>query len=318
VSAGVLALQVIAGTPLDDFLEGAGGGSSSAETARDLGATVSMAGLLLALGVVVFLARVHRGRASEVRTLLLTAGVGAVALLVGAVVELAGIQVVFDTGWADVLSVDVSSAPMLRMLAGVLVVTGLGSTVARDETGVRWVAGPDSTFGLVGLGLGALSFGFDGHTVTQGPRGVQLVADLVHVAAGAVWVGGVISLVIVMIARRRSGGTVADLVVRFSPVATAALVAVAVAGGVMAAFIVDGVDDLTGTVWGRRLIVKLVAVAGAAVLGAYHHLVTTRRLAVPDTSGRVLARARTTLVIEALMLAFVVIATGYLVNGATL
>src|SRR5690606_15631246 len=120
--------------------------------ARDLGATVSMAGLLLALGVVVFLARVHRGRASEVRTLLLTAGVGAVALLVGAVVELAGIQVAFDTGWADVLSVDVSSAPMLRMLAGVLVVTGLGTAVASDETGVRWMAGPDSTFGLVGLG----------------------------------------------------------------------------------------------------------------------------------------------------------------------
>lgn len=318
MSVDSLALRLIAGTPLDDFLEGTGGGPSrSAELARDLGATVSMAGLVLALGVVVFLARVHRGQATEIRALLLTAGVGAVALLVGAVVELAGIQVVFDTGWSDVLSVDVSSAPMLRLLAGVLVVVGLGTAVTRDEHGVRWVAGPDSTFGLVGLALGALSFGFDGHTVSKGPRGVQLVADLVHVGAGAVWVGGVVSLVVVMVLRRRRGATVADLVVRFSPVATVALVAVAVAGAVMAVFIVDDLDDLTGTVWGRRLIIKLVAVAVAAALGGYHHLVTVRRIDDPATSAQVIARARTTLVVEALVLAFVVAATGYLVNGAT-
>lgn len=317
MSVAALVLQIVSGSALDDFLEGTGGGESSAELARDLGATVSMAGLILALGVVVFLSRVHRGAATEIRALLLTAGVGAVGLLVGAVVELAGIQVVFDTGWSDVLSVDVSSAPMLRMLAGVLAVMGLGTTVARDDTGVRWVAGPDSTFGLVGLALGALSFGFDGHTVSKGPRGVQLVADLVHVVAGAAWVGGVVSLVVVMLTRRRRGGTVADLVVRFAPVATVSLVAVVVAGAVMAAFIVDDLDDLTGTVWGRRLIIKLIAVAVAAAFGTYHHVVTVGRLDDPETSARAIARARTTLVVEAIVLAFVVAATGYLVNGAT-
>jgi putative copper export protein len=125
------------------------------------------------------------------------------------------------------------------------------------------------------------------------------------------------SLVILMFVRRRRGGTVADLVVRFSSVATVALVAVAVAGTAMAVFIVDGPGDLTGTVWGRRLIIKLVAVAIAAALGAYHHLVTVRRIGDPATGAQAIARARTTLVIEALVLAFVVAATGYLVNGAT-
>ena len=45
--------------------------------------------------------------------------------------------------------------------------------------------------------------------------------------------------------------------------------------------------------------------------------VTVRRLDDPGTGAEAIARARTTLVVEALVLAFVVAATGYLVNGAT-
>jgi len=55
-----------------------------------------------------------------------------------------------------------------------------------------------------------------------------------------------------------------ELGVRFSIVATWALLAVAVAGIVMALFILDEPGDVTGTPWGRTLLVKLAVVAVAS------------------------------------------------------
>ncbi len=312
-----LGAALLATTPLDEFLGRSD--THNAERVRDIGAGLSTGGLLLALGVVVYLAHVHRGTLREIRALVLLAGVGGVALLAGATAELAGIQSVFETGWRDVLTVDVSSAAMMRMIAGVLVVFGLGETVVDHgvEGSLRWSAGVDSSFGIVGLALGVLSFSFDGHTVSEGPRGVHMIADAVHVTAGAVWFGGIVALVVVAALRHRTGDSIAELVVRFSSVATAALLAVVVAGATMAWMILDDFDELTSTVWGRRLTIKVVAVGVATLIGAYHHFVTVPRLAAPGGATQAeLARARTTLVIEALALAFVVVATGMLVNGS--
>lgn len=310
-----LGVAIVAATPLDEFLGGTD--THQAERIRDIGAGIGTAGLLLALGVIAYLAIVHRGPGREIRALVLLAGLGGVALLAGATAELAGIQAVFETGWRDVLSVDVSSAAMMRLLAGVLVVFGFTDGLAEpDDVPQRWTAGADSAFGLVGLAIGVLSFSFDGHTVTQGPRGVHLAANVVHVTAASVWFGGIVALVVVAVIRHRTGTSIADLVVRFSSVATGALACVAVAGGAMTLMIIDDVDDLTDTVWGRRLTVKLIGVSVATLLGAYHHFVTVPRLAAPDGGSLIeLARARTTLVLEALALAFVVVATAMLVNG---
>jgi copper transport protein len=319
------------GSPLDDFLAGtdrerAGG---SGELLRDLGVGTSMMGLLLAIGVVAVLARVHRGSEREVAALRSLASFGAVLVAVGGVIELAGLEAVFETGWTGVLSLETSSAAMMRVVGGTLVAFGLGATTVTAgavTTGtafaaahqVRWNPGAESAFGLVGLAVAAFSFSFDGHTVTEGPRGLHMVADLVHVVAGGVWFGGVVALVALAVLRHRTGTSIAEAVVRFSSVATAALAAVAVAGSVMAVIILDSVDELTDTVWGRQFTIKLVAVGVATALGGYHHLVTVRRLDGPGSLDPAeLARARTTLVVEALALAFVLVATSFLVNAST-
>jgi putative copper export protein len=123
--------------------------------------------------------------------------------------------------------------------------------------------------------------------------------------------------VVVALLRHRTGASIAGLVVRFSSVASLALLCVVVAGAAMTLLIIDDLDDLTDTVWGRRLTVKLIGVGIATLIGAYHHFVTVARLAAPGGATHVeLARARTTLVVEALALAFVVVATGMLVNGS--
>lgn len=323
--------SLIAGTSVEDFLGRSD--TTNAERVRDIGQSMSTVGLLLALGVVVYLASVHRGTRQEIRSLVLIAGLGGVALLAGATAELAGIQAVFETGWSDVLSVDVSSPAMMRALGGLLVVFGLADDVTLvASTGddatpawgfhpaqpdVRWHAGADSSFGVAGLGIGVLSFAFDGHTVTEGPRWAHLVADVVHVFAGAAWFGGILALVAVAAIRHRAGGRDAsELIVRFSSVATVALASVVAAGSLMAWFILDGFGDLTSTVWGQRLTIKIVAVGVATVIGAYHHFVTVPRLASGRATAADVARARTTIVVEAIVLSFVVVATTFLVNGS--
>lgn len=325
-----LIATLVAGTSVDDFLGRTG--PTNAERVRDIGAAMSTIGLLMALGVVVFLAAVHRGTRHEIRSLILVAGLGGVALLAGATAELAGIQAVFETGWADVLSVDVSSPAMMRGLGGLLVVFGLAdAAVQSDASSARsasigfrsaqpefaWRPGADSAFGVAGLGIAALSFAFDGHTVTEGPRWPHLVADIVHVVAGASWFGGILALVVVAAIRHRNGGgDVAELIVRFSSVATMALVAVTVAGSLMAWFILDSFDELTSTVWGQRFTIKVVAVGIAVAIGAYHHFVTVVRLESGTATAADIAKARTTIVVEAIVLSFVVIATTFLVNGS--
>jgi copper transport protein len=315
-----LATAGFVATTLDDFLDRSG--ATNAELVRDIGGGIATFGVLLAVGVLVFLGRVHRGTRDEVRALVTTASFGGVAMLCGGMAELSGIQAAFGTGWGDVLSVDVSSAPMLRLLAGLLVVFGLADSTASIAEGddadglVRWSSGVESSFGIVGVAVGVLSFSFDGHTVTQGPRLAHLTANVAHVAAGGTWFGGVVALIVVAVLRHRTRESFADHVVRYSSVATTALVVAAAAGVAMSLMIVDDPDQLTGTEWGRRLLVKLVAVVVAAAIGAYHHFVTVPRFAAGQpVTPRALIEVRTTLVIEALVLGFVVVASVLLVNG---
>lgn len=313
--------------PLDDFLAGA---SSGGDGLRRVGQLMSLAGTLLATGFVVHLAITHIGRRSEIRLLLRLAGYAGALMLIGGAVELVGISTAFELAWSDVLELDVGSAAMLRLLGGLLVALGLfehtvpigpakftESTIWNDEH--RWLPSSASAFGMVGAALGTVSFMFDGHTVTEGPRLVHALVNTVHVGAGAVWVGGLAALVIVAVRRRRDpeARPVSALVVRFSRVASIALAAVAVAGVAMTLMIIDGLGDITGTQWGQRLIVKTGTVAVAAAIGAYNHFVVVPRLDAEANDDALIGRARLSLLVEAAVLLAVVVATAWLVNGST-
>jgi copper transport protein len=324
------------GTPLDDFLAGAGSSVATGERLQRVGLCGSLTGLLLTAGLVVFLAAVHRGPVREVQMLLRLVGAAGAVAIVGAAIEIAGSASVLDVSWPDALRQ--SSAPMLRLLAGVLVVLGLfqrtepavdrpsywrsGSTTSstatpEDQPLVRWVPDAASAFGLAGAAIGLVSFGFDGHTVSKGPRLVHAVANLVHVTAGSVWFGGVVGLLVVAWMRRRSGLASSPLVVWFSSIATVALIAVALAGALMSLMITDGFGDFTGTPWGRILLVKLSAVTVAVVIGAYNHFVVVPAMERDPDDRRAASRARATLTAEAVVLLFVTIATVFLTTASS-
>jgi copper transport protein len=323
-------------TPLDDFLAGAGTSAAAGLRLERIGLAGSLTGALLAAGLLIFLAVVHRGPTREVGMLIRLAGAAGALVVIGAAVEVAGAARVLEVGWWDALRQ--SSAAMLRLLAGVLVVLGLfqhtasvvdpsaasdadvdvASVRAGDgDRVVRWVPDAASAFGIAGAAVGLLSFGFDGHTVSQGPRAIHALVDLVHVTAGSVWFGGVVALAVVAVHRRGTSVPASPLVVRFSSIATVALIAVALAGALMSLMITDGFGDYTGTPWGRILLVKVGAVALAVAVGGYNHFAIVPTMERDPDDRALASRARITLTVEAILLLFVAIATVFLTTAST-
>lgn len=318
------ATLLLASTPLDDFLDDRNPATETGELLQRIGLFGSLFGLTLAAGLIVFLAVVHRGTHREVVLIVRLVSIAGVLAMIGAATEIAGVAEIDDSSWSVALTDGSGSAAMIRLIAGLLIALGLFvHTVPVDaadvldviETGapaVRWIPASASAFGYVGAMLGLMSFWFDGHTVTEGPRVLHALVDLVHVAAGSVWFGGIVGLTVVAWTRRATGSSIVALVVRFSTVASAALILAALAGSLMALMIIDGFGDLTGTEWGRLLLVKVVAVSVAAAIGGYNHFVVVPALERAGSTTRLAAIARNTVTAEAFVLAFVVALTGLL------
>lgn len=314
----MIAQLLVAGSSLDDFLGGSASTSATGDRIRTLGVIASLVGATLAIGLVAFLGFVHRGTRQEVEAIVRATRYAGVVLFTGAAVELAGLSAVLDTSWFDSLSTSGGSAPAMRLLAGVLISLGLyDDTVGLPSGTCRWAGSAASAFAVAGLLLALVSFSFDGHTVMHDPRLLHSVIDAVHVAAGSVWFGGLVGLALVAFHRHRFDrepiapfGTTA---LRFSSIAAVALLIVAVCGVAMCIAIVDSWSDLTGTPWGRNLLIKTGGVVAAAMIGAYHRFRVLPKL----DSSEGLAAARTTFTIEAAVLALVVLVTGLLVMSDT-
>jgi copper transport protein len=179
------------------------------------------------------------------------------------------------------------------------------------------------TLGSSGAVLGALAllaaFLFDGHTVTKGHRLVTGVVDVIHVAGGAVWVGGLLMLASVLWRRRRQHREVRalQLGVRFSVVATIALVAAGLAGLILTVIVLDSPSELWATEWGRLLVAKTLFVAIAAAAGGYNHKVLIPQLDRAPDDPVLADRFRSIVTGEAAALVAVVVLTALLMGAAS-
>jgi copper transport protein len=172
---------------------------------------------------------------------------------------------------------------------------------------------------FVGAALLALSFTFDGHTVSEGPRWVHAVANAIHVTTAATWAGGVVMLALVIARRHRRGADMRalQLAVRFSVVATIALVAAAAAGTALTFVILDSVSELWATPWGRLLMAKVAIVSLAAGSGGYNHRVVIPALEGSPDNVDAIRRFRTIVSVEAILLIAVTVLTGLLIAASS-
>lgn len=179
------------------------------------------------------------------------------------------------------------------------------------------------TFDSAGAALGAVllvvAHLFDGHTVSAGNRSWTAVAAAVHVAGGAIWAGGLLMLAAVVWRRHRQGRDLRalQLALRFSVVATLALVAVGVAGLGLSVAVLDQPSELWATEWGRTLVVKTLFVGIAAAAGGYNHKVLIPELTRTPAGPGSEQRFRAIVTIEAVSLLAVVIATALLMGAAS-
>lgn len=304
------------------------------------GRVIGYLGLVGAIGGLAFLGSSLRGTRRELRGGLLAVGILGLVTGLGAVIEYSGIVAQSDETFVEAWTSQPGVAAALRLLGGLAV--AIGALVARDRyegqptraLSAAVVEDPDTQplgsdierwnprsapIALVGVGLIVASFWFDGHTVSRGPRIVHALVNSVHVLAASVWAGGVAALAITLWLRhrRREPSRAAALIVRFSSIATVALVAVVGAGLVMAIFVLDGVGELTSTEWGKILLLKTGAVGLAAAGGAYNHFRLRPALEASPDDEQLTAEFRSSLVAEAIVLAFVVVVTAWLVAAAS-
>lgn len=299
-------------TELDEFLEGAGAGTRFGEQLATVGTLIALPATVVALGALVFILAVHDGGIAELRAIWRLEAICGVLLMVGGLVGVYGAALILGSDWTGELLGGTARAPSLRTAGGISMAVGFAAGSHSERTGLHgalWI-------GVVGLAICATAVVSTGHTVTQGNLLLHVAMNVIHLTAAAIWVGGLVSLILMARIRSRqpNAGSMAPQVVRFSGVATLAIVAVAAAGIGMSLTIVDGLGDYLGTAWGRILLVKVALVGGAVGIGAYNHFVVVPALETDPAHPIYLPRSRSTITAEVVILLAVAVITGFLTD----
>jgi copper transport protein len=137
------------------------------------------------------------------------------------------------------------------------------------------------TGALLAAGAATAVPGLAGHAAQTSPAALSLVLDWTHVTAAAIWLGGLVGVVILGV-RTPPGERleVLGLVVpRFSNTALACVLLV-IASGVAASIIhLPTLSSLWGTSYGQAILVKVALLACALVAGGINYARTVPRLA---------------------------------------
>ncbi|MER6092777.1 copper resistance CopC/CopD family protein [Streptomyces bluensis] len=174
--------------------------------------------------------------------------------LQGAYVAFGGLRDVVRAGtYADVLITEPGIVLAARGLLWVLAAVVLASLL---HGGARSARSPGWRVGALAVTLGLLrTTGMAGHNSEGTEPTWGAVADLVHLLGASLWVGGLVMLVVAVLPRREPG-ELSAVVPRYSRLAAASVLAVAVAGLVLAWQVVESYDALLSTSYGHLLLLK--------------------------------------------------------------
>ncbi|WP_422768811.1 copper resistance CopC/CopD family protein [Plantactinospora sp. WMMC1484] len=208
--------------------------------------------------------------------------------------------------WRTALSTDTA-------LAALLAVAGLAVALlaARSQTR-RWYA---PVAGLAGAALAAGSLTLTGHTRTFGPAALVLAADLLHVANAALWLGGLVGLILLLLPSSQvTPPAAATTVAAFSRLAAWLVATLAVTGVLLGWRIVQTWSALFGTGYGAALLVKVAIAALIVGIAAWNRYRLLPRVTAGGGTGAAWPALRRTVRAEAGLLAAVLAATGVLVT----
>ena len=184
---------------------------------------------------------------------------------------------------------------LLPLVAAMLLAPVLGAALRRDDGGrdeertAALVAPLPVAFGLVGGIAYLLTLSLISHAAAV-PFWVALAValDWLHLLGTAIWIGGLIGFALVIPPLRASGAARSLLVAsiaRFSRLAVASTLVLALTGTYSAWLHVGGLDALTQTDYGRTLIAKLLLFAVLLGFGAFNQRWLFARLAASPQGG---------------------------------
>jgi len=294
------------------LVAGGAGGEKSFEGLGWLSRFAAYAGALTAAGLAFFLFFIHDGGPEAARLARLTR----IAAFIGVAGALgtAAAQAALATGrgWSGVFDLGVLHTVLTENLdwATAMLIGGLAVVLLSLE-----VTGSTAQRGLAFYGgLGAtLSFVLNGHPDEASNRWLAILTDAVHVTAAALWLGGLVGLLVVLVCRERQvdrladteagpdgddrdrrldrdpvGGAVAlqevtaptaaldavrgtaSIVSRFSTLAVVSVLALWAAGATLAWIELGSREALTGTTYGRLILIKVGIVLVIATAAAYN------------------------------------------------
>lgn len=314
--SGALSFTVGDATPVDpaQVASLAAPSSKGWDIAAGVARFFAYLGALLAAGGAVYRATVDRdapARWPHTRLVRIAAAIGALGAIAvlpitAHVITGDGPGSLLDDGVANVVLGDgVGPALMVTLLGLATIVLGLVPTMTRRPL----VLG-------VGAFFAAGSFALTGHTNTSDPRWLVTLADLVHVLAAAIWFGGLVLLARSLRRAHRPDSATdgAEVVARFSTVAGIAIITVGVAGSVLSWSEVASLANVTGTSYGRLLLVKLAIVAAIAAVAVYNRSRLVPAVTRADGDGAGWRTLRRTTAVEAVAMVAVLAVTAGLVN----
>ncbi|WP_433222718.1 copper resistance protein CopC [Dactylosporangium sp. CS-047395] len=260
------------------------------------------AGLVLLIGPAVMLALWYPRRLNR-EPLLRLARAGIIAIGAGTVVSI-WLQAPLASG-AALLNVSpgelgqVLTSPFgITLLARLAALTAIATQIRRIGRGTRQVALTTAVVAML------VTWPLTGHPRASPYTAVVVVADVVHIAAMGLWIGGLICLWAVLLPRADQR-ELAVILPSWSKWAMASVYWLVAAGVLQALIQVGGWAAITGTQYGEILLVKVGLVALILLAAAW-----SRRMV---HKGRT-ARLRTTVGLEAGVAALVLAVSAVLVQ----
>lgn len=170
---------------------------------------------------------------------------------------------------------------------------------------------------LLGCAVALVAPSLTGHTRAAGPQALVIGVDVLHLVAGALWLGGLVATALVLadLAARDDSGAV--VLARFSTWAAGSVAVLVVAGTFLAWRIAGSWGVLLDTGYGALLLVKVLLVAVAVAVAAWNRFSVLPRLREAarrkERRDAAAVLVRTTLAEAGVVLA-VLLVTGFLVD----
>jgi copper transport protein len=276
-------------------------------------------GALLAVGLAVFLAFVlparyagDRPRARLRRLFRVASLVAGIAVVVQVPLASAYAQ---GLGVGDVVSGFDAGLVGKELVQAAVLVVGLG--LLWSATTDRRPVSRDRVALWSGAPLVVIAPAVVGHTRAYAPEVLLVTVDALHLAAAAVWLGGLVGLAVTLRPLAGRENLAAETLARFSTLAGGLLLTVALTGSFLAWRILGAWSAFVDTTYGLLLLVKIgiaLVVVAAAAWNRFRLLPRVRRAVGFDDRGRAAAQVSRTVFAEASLLVVLLVVTGFLVS----